>query len=80
MSAVDLSRAWRRLSPVHQEALALSTYEELTAGQAAAVLDISPVAFRLRLSRARRALRLHLDHLPGAAVTPARATAGRTTP
>lgn len=61
---IDLSRAWARLSDVHQEALALSAIDGLNATEAAAVLDISPVAFRLRLSRARRALRAHLSHLP----------------
>ena len=60
---IDLARAWECLSPVHQEALALTVFEDMGAPQAAAVLDISPVAFRLRLSRARRALRLHLDRL-----------------
>ena len=64
ISRVDLGRAWRLLSVVHQEALGLAVFERLTAPQAAAVLGISPVAFRLRLSRARRALRLHLDHPP----------------
>lgn len=72
LSRVDLSRAWRLLSEVHQEVLALAVYEGLRAPQAAVVLGISPVAFRLRLSRARRALRLHLDHLPH----PAGGTAG----
>ncbi|MFW6034309.1 MAG: RNA polymerase sigma factor [bacterium] len=66
---LDLSRAWRRLSDVHQEVLALAVLDGLSAPQAAAVLGISPVAFRLRLSRARRALRLHLDHLPKSATT-----------
>lgn len=61
---VDLSRAWALLSEVHQETLSLVVFEELAAPQAATVLGISPVAFRLRLSRARRALRLHLDHPP----------------
>ncbi|PPB49884.1 RNA polymerase subunit sigma-70 [Arthrobacter pityocampae] len=61
---VDLSRAWHLLSEVHQEALGLAVFEELSAPHAAVVLGISPVAFRLRLSRARRALRLLLDHLP----------------
>ena len=56
---VDLVRAWRRLSPLHQETLALAAWDGLTAAQAATVLDISPVAFRLRLARARRALRRH---------------------
>lgn len=61
---VDVARAWRRLSARHQEALALTILDGLSGPQAAAVLGISAVAFRLRLSRARRALRLHLDHLP----------------
>lgn len=72
---VDLGRAWRRLSDTHQEVLALAVFEELRASQAALVLGISPVAFRLRLSRARRALRLHLGHLPSRDRT---ATAERT--
>jgi RNA polymerase sigma-70 factor (ECF subfamily) len=75
---VDLARAWNRLSELHQEALGLTVFEELRAPQAAAVLGISPVAFRLRLSRARRALRLHLDHLPRLSGTPAD-TSERTT-
>lgn len=63
-SRIDLGRAWRLLSEVHQEALGLAVFENLPAPQAAKVLGISPVAFRLRLTRARRALRLLLDHLP----------------
>ncbi|MFI6478760.1 RNA polymerase sigma factor [Nonomuraea sp. NPDC050663] len=58
---LDLLQAWQRLSPRHQEALALAVWDGLTAPQAARVLGISPVAFRLRLTRARRALRLHAD-------------------
>lgn len=61
---IDVARAWRLLSERHQEALALTVLDDLTAPQAAQVLGISPVAFRLRLSRARRALRLHLEHCP----------------
>lgn len=61
---VDLARAWDKLTAVHQEALALSVLDDLTAPQAATVLGISPVAFRLRLSRARRALRAYLEHTP----------------
>jgi len=76
---VDLARAWRRLSAVHQETLALTALDGLTAPRAAAVLGISPVAYRLRLSRARRALRLHLDHLPPTAA-PAAATERTATP
>jgi RNA polymerase sigma-70 factor (ECF subfamily) len=59
VSRLDLGRAWRCLSAVHQEAIALSVWEGLSAPEAAMVLDISPVAYRLRLSRARRALRIH---------------------
>jgi RNA polymerase sigma-70 factor (ECF subfamily) len=54
---VDLTAAWPRLSPVHQEAIALAVLDGLTAPEAALVLGISAVAFRLRLSRARRSLR-----------------------
>jgi RNA polymerase sigma-70 factor, ECF subfamily len=64
---VDLGRAWRRLSDVHQEALALLVFEGLDSARAATVLGISPVAFRLRVSRARRALRVHLDQPPRSA-------------
>lgn len=78
VSRVDLDKAWSLLSEVHQEVLGLAVFEELRAPQAAAVLGISPVAFRLRLSRARRALRLHLDHLPQPSGTPA-GIAERTT-
>lgn len=77
---VDLGRAWRLLSEVHQEALGLAVFEDLNAPQAAAVLGISPVAFRLRLSRARRALRLLLEHLPQPSSTPAASLERATTP
>ena len=80
VSAVDLGRAWQHLSETHQEALAIAAFDALSAPQAAAVLGISPVAFRLRLSRARRALRLHLDHLPQQTALPARIAEGLTTP
>jgi RNA polymerase sigma-70 factor (ECF subfamily) len=71
---VDLSRAWRRLTPQHQEALALAVWDNLTSAEAALVLGISPVAYRLRLSRARRALRVLADHLAEAAAVPGGAT------
>jgi RNA polymerase sigma-70 factor (ECF subfamily) len=79
VSAVDFGQAWRRLSEIHQEALALAVFEDLSAPRAAAVLGVSPVAFRLRLSRARRALKLHLDHLPQRPATPV-GIAKRTNP
>ncbi|MFE4195759.1 RNA polymerase sigma factor [Paenarthrobacter sp. NPDC056912] len=77
---VDLARAWRLLSDVHQEALGLAVFEDLNATQAAVVLGISPVAFRLRLSRARRALRLLLEHVPPPLGTPASDLVRTTTP
>ena len=58
---VDVGAAWALLSPVHQEAIALAVLDGLTAPEAALVLGISPAAFRLRLSRARRALRRHIE-------------------
>lgn len=57
---IDVAAAWPLLSAVHQEAIALSVLDGLTAPEAARVLGITPVAFRLRLSRARRALRHHI--------------------
>lgn len=71
IARIDVGRAWRLLSEVHQEALSLTVFEGLQAPQAAVVVGISPVAFRLRLSRARRALRVHLDHLPRTTGAPA---------
>ena len=58
---VDIAAAWPRLSTVHQEAIALTVLDGLSAPEAALVLGISPTAFRLRLSRARRSLRRHLE-------------------
>jgi len=81
----DLRRAWDRLSAVHQEVLGLTVFEDLDAPRAATVLGISPVAFRLRLTRARRALRLHLGHTAAdhhtadRAEAPATAREGTTT-
>ena len=58
---LDIATAWRALSETDQEALALTVYEDLTSPQAARVLGITPAAYRLRLLRARRALRGRLD-------------------
>ncbi len=58
---VDIAAAWPFLSALHQEAIALSVLDGLTAPEAASVLGISPTAFRLRLSRARRTLRRLAD-------------------
>jgi RNA polymerase sigma-70 factor (ECF subfamily) len=59
-TSVDLARAWNMLTAMHQEALGLSVWEGLSGPQAARVLGISHVAFRIRLSRARRFLRHNL--------------------
>lgn len=59
---IDLAAAWRQLSETHQEALSLTVFEDLTSPQAARVLGITPASYRLRLLRARRALRRQLDH------------------
>lgn len=58
---LDLASGWRRLSESDQEALALSVFEELTSPQAAQVLGITAAAYRLRLMRARRALRREVE-------------------
>jgi RNA polymerase sigma-70 factor, ECF subfamily len=57
----DIAAAWPLLSALHQEAIALSVLDGLSAPEAASVLGISSTAFRLRLSRARRTLRRHVD-------------------
>lgn len=54
---VDLTRAWHHLRDAEQEVLALAAFEDLASAQAARVLGISTSAYRLRLMRARRALR-----------------------
>lgn len=61
---VDLARAFERLSPRDQEALALVAWDGLTPAEAARVVDISTSAFSVRLSRARRRLRQHLEPGP----------------
>ncbi len=58
---VDLSRAWHRLTTEQRECLGLTVLDGLTSAEAAAVLGTSAVAYRIRLSRARAALRAHLD-------------------
>ena len=50
-----------RLSRVDREALLLVAWEDLTPTQAAHSLGINPVAFRVRLLRARRRLQTGLD-------------------
>jgi RNA polymerase sigma-70 factor (ECF subfamily) len=57
---LDLAAAWRELSASEQEVLSLAVFENLTSTQAGHVLGITAVAYRLRLTRARRALRRQL--------------------
>ncbi len=60
VSAVDetpqILEALGRLSAVEQEVLRLAAWEELRSEEAAQVLGCSPVAYRIRLHRARRRL------------------------
>lgn len=56
-SRVDLAQAWQRLSDTDSETLALTVFEQLDSERAATVLGITPGAYRVRLSRARAALR-----------------------
>lgn len=74
---VDIVRAWRSLTASEQEALALTTWEGLTSAQAATVLAISATAYRIRLFRARRALRGYLnDNVPMPSTPPSTAHEG----
>lgn len=60
VARVDLGTAWGSLDTKHQETLALTAWEGLTAAEAGRVLGISATAFRLRLHRARAALKAAL--------------------
>lgn len=77
---LDVAQAWSQLSAVHQEALALTIWDGLDTSQAATVLGISPVAYRLRLSRGRRALRALADCLPSVARPTNTSSTTRSTP
>ncbi|HXD72017.1 MAG TPA: sigma factor-like helix-turn-helix DNA-binding protein, partial [Gaiellales bacterium] len=61
-----VTRALRALPERDREALLLVAWEDLTPAQAAAAIGIAPVAFRVRLLRARRrfARSLAADGLP----------------
>jgi RNA polymerase sigma-70 factor, ECF subfamily len=65
-----LDRALRDLSLLDREALLLVAWEDLTPGQAAKALGISPVAFRVRLLRARRRFRASLEEAQASPPTP----------
>jgi len=59
--ASPLIEALGRLSDREREALMLTAWEGLDGVRAAAALNISPVAFRVRLHRAKRRLAQELD-------------------
>lgn len=59
--APQLEEALARLTRSEREVLELVAYDGLSPSEAAIALDITPNAARLRLSRARRAVRNHLD-------------------
>jgi RNA polymerase sigma-70 factor (ECF subfamily) len=70
-SAIDAARqgplleaALARLSAGEREVLELVAYDGLSPTEVASVLDVTPNAARLRLSRARRHLRLLLEPGP----------------
>ena len=58
---VELSEALASLGELDREALLLIAWEDLTPSQAARALGINPVAFRVRLHRARRRCSSALD-------------------
>jgi len=65
-----LDRALRELSQLDREALLLVAWEDLTPGQAAQALGVSPVAFRVRLLRARRRFRTSLEEAQASPPSP----------
>ncbi|HHV21498.1 MAG TPA: sigma-70 family RNA polymerase sigma factor [Propionibacterium sp.] len=76
----DLATAWKHLSATDQEVLALVVFERLTASQVGAVLDVAPGTVRVRLSRARAALRRHLESPTPHREAGARSISGAVTP
>lgn len=67
---LDVARAWRHLTDGEQEAIALAVLDDLTSAQAARVLGTTAVAYRLRVSRARRRLRRLVEDGPPPHPTP----------
>lgn len=61
---LDLAAAWKALPPGEQEVLALALLDGLTSVEASVVLGTTPTAYRLRLMRARTALRRLLEDPP----------------
>jgi DNA-directed RNA polymerase specialized sigma24 family protein len=65
-----LALAFGRLAETDREVLRLVAWEQLTLRQAAAALDCSAVACRVRLHRAKRRLADHLEQLEAASAVP----------
>lgn len=62
--AADLRSAMKRCGPIDAALLALTAIEGLTAAEAAAALDLTEAAAKMRLSRVRRRLRTALETTP----------------
>jgi RNA polymerase sigma-70 factor (ECF subfamily) len=58
---LDLTSAWPRLRPDQQEILSLAIWDDLDSAHAGRVLGITAASYRIRLHRARTALRRLLD-------------------
>ncbi len=71
---LDLVAAWQLLSVAQQEVLSLALWEELPAAAAGKALGITAAAYRIRLHRARMALRRNLDPSPTTTLAPATTT------
>ncbi|WP_445152861.1 RNA polymerase sigma factor [Baekduia sp. Peel2402] len=56
----ELREALMALSPLDREAVVLTTWFDLSTADAAQALGVTPAAFRMRVSRARRRLRASL--------------------
>jgi RNA polymerase sigma-70 factor (ECF subfamily) len=61
-TAIDVHRALATISPQQRAIVYLAYWEDLTAAQIAATLDISEGAVRKQLARARARLRKVIDH------------------
>lgn len=75
VTRIAVAEAFNRLEPSHQEALSLAVFEGLSSRDAARVLGITPIAYRVRLSRARK----RLDQLMTVQTT-TQTTTSRTSP
>jgi RNA polymerase sigma-70 factor, ECF subfamily len=67
--SLELEAALRQLAPTDREALLLIAWEGLSPAQAARVLGMTPVAFRVRLHRARHRCALLLERIEISSVT-----------